>query len=298
MKKFKLLMLLAIVAATLSANAQGFVAKYGTFGGKKEQKELKKVFIGDFVVRQILQRYATAKAGGGLTNDPVYAHMTVDFGNVNKDAYQAVVTDAYNYTVQKFKSLGYEVITGDDAKTKTDKELKTYEVTGAQNMDRLGKHSAIYPKDKLLYDNNSLFGNNAWMKLAKDLDAIVFKFAFQVEYVSYKQESGGTFVNKAELSAHPYLAISQTALCYVSKGAGSLLMNPQKAPDDWVGPEGFKKTSSGSVGASWFTSDKISTSSKYSVDINQEKYLGYVKDYLQKEIDATIDTFIKEAVQN
>jgi len=295
MKILKAMLLLVLIAGTLSVKGQdiNFKPKFGAFGGKKEMKETKRVFICEFVVEQMLRKKGMAKAGGGLMGDMSYAHMTVDFGGVDPAAYQQLVDDLYKYTVEKFKSAGYEVITGEEAKGKTSKELKTYEMGKPESSRNIELYTAIRPKDQLFYVNTSVFSGNAFTNLAKDLNAIVFQFAMPVDYVSYEATRGGAFSTKAELQASPYLAVSGSTIISVSKGGATVMLNAAKAPNDWVGPGGFTKTD-----GKYPHYYANAAHSKFSVDIDEPKYLEYVKTYLTAAVNTSIDTFMKEYVNN
>ncbi|HVW96228.1 MAG TPA: hypothetical protein VHA56_09710 [Mucilaginibacter sp.] len=295
MKILKAILLLVMVAGTFTVHGQNidFNPKFSAFGGKKEQKEIKRVYICEFVVEQMLRKKGMAKAGGGLTGNMSFAHMTVDFGGVDPATYQQLVTDLYNVAVEKFKAAGYEVVTGEEAKAKTNKELKTYEVGKPESSRFLEHYIALRPKDQLLYVNSSVFAGNAFSNLSKDLNAIVFQFAFPVDYVAYEVTRGGAFSTKAEIEAKPYLAISGSAIASVPKGGATIVLYPAKAPNDWVGPGGFTKTD-----GKYPNVYAEAAHSKYVVDIDEPKFFEYVRTYLTAAINSSIDTFLKKAVND
>lgn len=272
--------------------AQTVTADFKPFGGKKEQRELKKVFISDFSVKQLVRKKGTAKAGGGIGGDMAYAHMTVDFGGVEPAAYQQMLTEVYDDVTKKLTSMGYQVLTGEEVKGKTSKECNV--VTSVEepkgDMQLNAQVVKIRPKDKMLcYTDNIITAGMFYPKVARDIDAIVLYFNYVVDYVGYGK-SGGSFAMKAQIEAVPNLVVSGIMGTAVSKGGGNSQIKPVKADDSWVGPEGMYQTSKHKM-SPLFGMGATSSSSKWTLDVDQAKYLAMVKSYLIAASIANIDAW-------
>lgn len=261
-------------------------------GGKKEQKETKKIYISDLAVRQLVRKKGTAKSGGGIGGNMAFAHMTVDFGGVDPNAYQQMLTEVYDELTKKLTLFGYQVLTGEEVKTKTSKDCEMVNTVEEPKQDNTinAQVVKIRPKDKLLcYTDNMITAGMYYPKVARDIDAIVLVFNYTVDYVNYGK-SGGAFANKAKIEAEPNLAISGMMSTSVSKGGGVSYTKPVKADDSWVGPEGMYQTKKGKM-SPLFGMGASSSSSKWTMDIDETKYLATVKSYLLAAANASIDAW-------
>ena len=98
-----LLLAAALLLASPALHAQSPTVKFSFFGGQKEQKTMKKVYVNDFRVQQVVQSAQSATAGNGAA----YAKMTVNFGGVDGAAYQAAVQEVYDEVKARLTTLGY-----------------------------------------------------------------------------------------------------------------------------------------------------------------------------------------------
>lgn len=272
--------------------AQTVSADFKFAGGKKEQKETKTVYIADLAVTQLVRKKGTAKSGGGIGGNMAFAHMTVDFGGVDPNAYQQMLTDVYDELGKKLSSLGYKVLTGEEVKSKTSKSCEVVDKVEEpkQNNTINAQVVKVRPKGKpLCFSDNIIAAGMLSAKVARDIDAIVLNFNYTVDYVNYGK-SGGAFANKAKIEAEPNLVISGLMNTSVSKGGGVSYIKPVKADDSWVGPEGMYQTKKSKM-SPLFGMGASSSSSKWTMDVDEAKYLATVKSYLLAAASASIDAW-------
>jgi hypothetical protein len=276
--------------------AQSVTADFKFGGGKKEQKETKTIHISDFSVSQLVRKKGTAKSGGGIGGNMAFAHMTVDFGGVDPNAYQQMLTEVYDELGKKLTSLGYKVLTGDEVKSKTSRNCEIVNTVEEpkQNNAVNAQVVRIRPKDKLLCFTDNIISNGLMAaKVARDVDAIVLNFNYTIDYVNYGK-SGGAFSKKAKIEAEPNLAFSGFMSTTVSKGGGISYLKPVKADDSWVGSEGMYQTSNRKVVSPLFGMGASSSSSKWTLDVDQAKFLSTVKSYLLAAANASVDAWQTE----
>ncbi|MDF3079161.1 MAG: hypothetical protein K0S09_3050 [Sphingobacteriaceae bacterium] len=291
MKTIKLLTTICLLVCWANLQAQNVDVKFQAMGGKGDQREAKRIYISDLAVKQLLQKKGTAKAGGGIGGNMAYAHMTVNFGGVDPSAYQTMLTEVYDELCKKLTSLGYEVVGGDEAKAKVSKGAQVVNTVGEPSKDMyLGLITTIHPKDRVItYPANIITAGLFYPKVAKDLDAVVLAFNFAVDYINY-DSNGGAFASKAKIQAAPNLVVSGSMNAAVAKGGGVATVKPVRAEDDWIGPEGIYQTSKSSL-PQLFGMGASSSSSKYTIDINEQKYLAHVKQFVLAAANASIDAW-------
>ncbi len=283
---------LVLVVCGACLKAQTVSADFRFMGGKADQKELKKVYISDLSVKQLVRKKGSARAGGGIGGNMAYANMTVDFGGVDPGAYQQMLTEVYDEIGKKLSGLGYQVLSGEEVKGKTSKDAQTVTSVEEPRNDLLIKAQVVKvrPKDRILSFTDNMVGAGLYYpKVAKDIGAIVLTFNYVADYVSY-DKSGGAFAWKAQIEAEPNLAISGTMTTSVEKGGGVSNIKPVKAGDDWVGPEGVYQTSKGKM-SPLFGMGASSSSSKWTIEVNQDKFLSILKSHLLAAANASIDAW-------
>ncbi len=288
MKRTLLLALLCCAFANhLSAQEIETKVPYKIGGGtQKAFKETQKVAIGFFGIVQTVQNSASQTAAGGAA----FAKMTVNFGGVDIDAYQAVVQEAYDTAVAKLKGLGYEVMTPEQLKATgeetyvPDNTPKSYK-SNSNTIEVIN----IQPKVAQLEMDMTPLGSNPMIKKAKNVNANLMNFVFGVTAVSF--ERGSKFSKKAKVSASPYLTFGGNLNTYpIGKGGSPAVINvgSNGGYEDFEGKEGLYETSKNHM--PWLGSAK----GKYVLDINQEKYLALIKGMLMEAVNKSIDKWHKE----
>lgn len=291
MRKFLITTLILMVCGA-SLKAQKIDTDFKFSGGRSDQKEMKTIFISDIQIKQFVRKKGTAKAGGGIGGNMAFANMTVDFGGVAPDAYQQMLSEVYDEIAKKLTGLGYQVMTGEDAKAKSTREFQTVNGIEESKNDIILKGHVIkvHPKDKVVSFADNAFGvSTHYVKIAKDINAIVLSFNYLVDYVSY-DKSGGGFALKAKIEAEPEMVISGGMNTAVPTGGGFGTMKPLKAGGDWIGSQGIYETSSGKM-TPWFGMGASSSSSKWTMDIDQTKYLGLLKSNILAAALSGIDSW-------
>lgn len=255
-------------------------------GVQKAFKETNKVAIGYFGVSQTTQSYASSTGGGG----GAFAKMTVNFGGVDIDAYQAVVKEAYDHAVTKLKGLGYDVLTPEQL------QATGQETYVPDNSPKTYKHSSntveavnIQPKVAQLEMDLTPLGYNPLMKKAKAVNANLMNFVFGATAVSF--ERGSRLAKKAKVSASAYLTFGGNINSYpIGRGGSPAVISvaSKDGIEDIEGAKGLYETSKND--APWLGSSK----GKYVLDVDQQKYLAAMKAFLMQAVDKGIDRWHKE----
>ena len=289
MKRTKLLLTILTLSVTNYLSAQEVETKVPyKIGGttQKAFKESNKVAIGYFGVSQTVQNSASSTGGGGGAS----AKMTVNFGGVSIDAYQAIVQEAYDLAVTRLKGLGYDVMTPDQLKATGE---TTYVPDNAPKSYKAQSNTIqvidIQPKVAQLEMDMTPLGSNPMMKKAKNINAHLMNFVFGATAVGY--ERGSKFSKKAKVSASPYLTFGGNLNTYpIGKGGSPAVISvgSKEGLEDFDGPEGLYETSSNHM--PWLGSAK----GKYILDIDQAKYLALVKAFLFQSVEKSIDRWHKE----
>lgn len=287
--KTKLFLTLLTFAISNCITAQEMETKvpYKIGGGtQKAFKESNKVAIGYFGVAQTVQNSASSTAGGG----GAFAKMTVNFGGVDINAYQAVVQEAYDLAVTKLKALGYVVMTPDELKATGEESYVP------DNTPETFRHSSntvqsirVQPPVTQLEMDLTPLGSNPMMKKAKNINAHLLNFDFGVTAVGY--DRGSKFSKKAKVSASPYLTFGGNLNTYpIGKGGSPAVISvwSKEGAEDFAGPQGLYETSSNDM--PWLGSSK----GKYILDIDQAKYLALVKGMLMQGVEKSIERWHKE----
>lgn len=286
MKKTKLLIVIALMACGLNSQSQELTVDV-KMGGKGSFNKTKRVYIAAFDISQYIQTSQSSTAGGGSA----FAKMTINFGGVDGNAYQAMVSEVYNSAVKKLSSLGYEVVGSDEAKSKL-KEPEIFAEVGKPEKMVSGTVTGVIvrPKNVVLSPGRGMLFYNHYPKVAKMVDANTLYFLMTINTVDYGKS--GRFSNKAKVSANPGLTVSGWMGAASFDGRGSAQASPKpylrNESDDWVGPNGIYETSKNDM--PWMGSSK----GKYTLDVNETKYLAATKELLEKMVLSSIDAYHSE----
>lgn len=289
MKTTKLLFTLLCLSAVNYLPAQEIETKvpYKIGGGtKKAFKETNKVAIGYFGVSQTVQNSASSTGGGG----GAFAKMTVNFGGVDINAYQALLKEAYDLAVTKLKALGYEVMTPEQLKATgeptyvPDNAPKTYKAQSntIQLID-------IQPPVTQLEMDMTPLGANPMIKKAKNINANLMNFVFGATAVDF--DRGSRLSKKAKVSASAYLTFGGNLNTYpVGKGGSPAVISvgSKNGAEDFAGEKGLYETEKNDM--PWLGSAK----GKYILDINQNKYLALVRGMLLQAVEKSIAKWHEE----
>jgi hypothetical protein len=256
-------------------------------GGKGSFKKTKKVYIAAFDISQYIQTaQASTAAGGGA-----FAKMTVNFGGVDGDAYQAMVGEVYNATVKQLTSLGYEVVNSEEARSKLSEPEVFNEVSKPEKMISGTVTGVIVrPKNVVLSPGRGMLFANHYPKVAKQLEANTLYIMMSVNTVDFGK--GSRFSKRASVNASPGLTVSGWVggASFDGRGTAQVFPKPylRNESEDWVGPNGLYETSKNDM--PWLGSSK----GKYTLQVDQAKYLAATKDLLLKMVQASIDAYHKE----
>lgn len=280
MTQLKTLLAICFFISWGNLNAQEVDSK--TFG-KGSLKKSKRVYIADLNVAQYVKTSADQSAGGG----GAYAKMTVSFGGVDGAAYQGMLGEVYQEIASKFKSLGYEVLTNDEVKSKREEAVMFPEPGESEKMvSGTVTGNIIRPKDVLLSPAKSAISGTYYNKVAKSVDAHAFNFNYAVNTVSF--DRGSKFSKKASVAGEPNLWI-QGYIGVVSndaRGGSTIYLKPYGDGNlNWVGPSGIAETSKNSK--PWMGS----AMGKYTLEVKQEEYLAALKKLLIAASNKTIEAF-------
>lgn len=277
---------LLLFVSGIGANAQDLQLDTKV-GGKGSWKKTKKVYISEFVINQYVQTSAAATAGGG----GAYAKMTVNFGGVDGGAYQAMVAEVYQEAAKKLTSLGYEVVGSDEAKSRLKEPEVFAEVSKPEKMiSGTVTGVTVRPKDAVLSPGRGMLFASHYNKVAKALEANTLYFMLNVNTVDYGK--GSRFSKKASVNAAPGLTVTgwMGGVSFDVKGTAQVFPKPglREESEDWVGAQGLYETSKNDM--PWLGSSK----GKYTLEVDQAKYLAATKTLLSKMTLACIDAFHNE----
>lgn len=274
--------LLAICLLITVANSMAQEVDAKTFG-KGSIRKTKKVYIADLDVAQYVKTSADQSAGGG----GAYAKMTVSFGGVDGTAYQNMLGEVYKEISQKFKSLGYEVLTNEEVKAKNS-DAMMFSAPGESEKMVSGTVTGniIRPNNALLCPSKGLIPGASFNKVAKSVDANTFHFNYAVNTVNFNR--GSKFSKKASVAGEPNLWIQGYvgAVSSDAKGGSTIYLKPYGDGDlSWVGPNGISETSKNNK--PWMGS----AMGKYTLDVKQDEYLAALKKLLVNASTKAIDAF-------
>ncbi len=282
----KLFIALVLLLSVISARSQELQID-AKVGGKGSFNKTKKVYIAAFDISQYVQTAQSSTAAGGAA----YSKMTVNFGGVDGNAYQTMVAEVYDAAVKKLSSLGYQVISSEEAKSKLS-EPEVFSTVGNPEKIQAGTVTAVMvrPRNVVLSPGKGILFANHYPKVAKNLNANTLYFMLNVNTVDFGKS--GRFTKKASVNASPGLTVSgwMGAASFDAKGTAQVFPKPylRHEADDWVGANGLYETSKNEM--PWMGSTK----GKYTLEVDQPKYLAATKELLTKMVLASIDAYHKE----
>lgn len=272
------LVLLLGMGAPLSAQEIAITTPYGIDGGAaKAHQETRKVVIGLFQIAQTTTTSASQTAGGG----GAYAKMSVSFGGVDPVAYQAVVKEGYDLAVKKLTAAGWEVLTPEQLKATGVKTLE-----GGIFEDKTITYFQA-PTTQVVQDWSAL-GSNSFMSKAQELKANMINFLYGTTPVTF--ERGSRFAKRASVEATPSLTFGGSMVSYpIGRGGSPVSVNAgtKAGLTDFVGPAGIYETS---ARKSRYLGNAFGT---HTLDIDQAKYLAYMRTMLLTSVEKSIDTWVE-----
>lgn len=241
----------------------------------KAYKQNKKVVIGCFQIAQTTTSSASQTAGGG----GAYAKMSVNFGGVDPVAYQAIVKEGYDLAVKKLTEAGWEVLTPEQIKATG---VETYEGTVVEEKTATNVQAPVTQ----VTQKWGAMGYNSFMAKANELNANLINFMYSARSVEFGR--GSKFSKKASVDATPHLTLSVWMTSFPSIRNGSpatIVAGNKNGETDFVGPEGLYETSSRK---SKYLGNAFG---KYTLDIDQAKYLTFIRSVLLKLVEKSIETW-------
>lgn len=216
--------------------------------------------------------------------------MTVNFGGVDHNAYQALLKEAYDLAVTKLKGLGYEVLTPEQLKETGE---RTYVPGNSPKSHKANSNTIevidIQPPVTQLEMDLTPLGFNPMLKKAKNINANLLNFVFGATAVSF--DRGSRLGKKAKVAASPYLTFGGYLNSYpIGKGGSPAVISvgSKEGAEDFAGKEGIYETSKNHK--PWMGSSM----GKYILDIDQEKYLALVRGMLMQAVDKSIAKWHEE----
>lgn len=276
--KFYVFALLLGISVCTKAQEIVITTPYKIGGGAgKAHKETKKVAIGYFQIAQTTTSSASQTAAGG----GAYAKMSVSFGGVDPVAYQAIVKEGYDLAVKKLNDAGWEVLTSEQLK---ETGVETFEGTTVEDKTNTYYQAPV----TLIKQDFSVLGYNSFLKRAKDLGANLINFTYGTSAVAF--DRGSKFSKKASVEASPYLTFGGPMISYPIARNGSpvyIMAGTKNGETDFVGPEGLYETASRK---SRYLGNAFG---KYALDIDQQKYLAFIRTMLLKSVEESINTWVQ-----
>jgi len=253
---------------------------------QKAFKETSKVAIGYFGISQTVQNSASSTAAGGAA----FAKMTVNFGGVDFNAYQALLKEAYDSAVSKLRGLGYDVMTPEQLQA-TGEETYTPDNTPESYKANSNTIVAvnIQPAVSQLKMDMTPLGSNPMMKKAKNVNANLMNFVFGATAVGF--DRGSKFGKKAKVAASPYLTFGGYLNTYpIGKGGSPAVISvgSKEGAEDFAGEKGLYETEKTDM--PWLGSSR----GKYILDIDQNKYLALVRGMLMQAVEKSIAKWHEE----
>lgn len=260
---------------------------YKNGGGKKDIGKLKRVFIADFVVNQVVT------AVGKQTGSTNFAKMTVGLSGLDSKAYQQLVTELYQQTIEQLKAEGYEVLSEEEvAKNSflaedigkdgalfvnyTDEKLTPFKEF---NNEVVG----IRPLGKFAVRNTKTTAGIWYNKFCKAINAHAISISLNVNFMVFD----GSRLGGARIEGTPVI------------DAGAIMMWSNANGGMWVFP-GDHMYGNGTWAKSGINETSSSTTifgaakSAYVVEASQPEYLAEIKGILSGVSSTFIKTMIEE----
>lgn len=259
---------------------------YKNGGGKKDIAKLKRVFIADFSVNQVVT------AVGKQTGSTNFAKMTVGLSGIDTKAYQQLVGELYALTVEQLKAEGYEVISDEEvAKNSFLADEKNSGSFFAGYVDESfppykelnNEVIAIRPLGKFVARNSKVTAGIWYNKFCKAIDAHAISIALNVNFMVFD----GSRLGGARIEGTP--VIDAGAMMMWSNANGGMWVFPgdhMYGNGSWV-KSGIEETNSD-------TNMFGSVRSAYVVRASQPEYLAEVRGILSGVTKTFISTMINE----
>jgi len=258
-------------------------------------KELKsgKTFIANYQLHQ-----ATVMKGSETTATSG-VHAEISLNGIEVEAYQNLADEMYQELVSQLKSLGANIVTGDELLQSPYVQKKTGKVKEDDIIGNSGENPS-YPGKKKITDG-SIMGYGAWA-VTRDLNfpvrninylfknnilggSFLYKTAMKEKvnlmsvdfYISFASFDGGRGYKDISIEVNPVIAVNMVVQLYGPKG-GKNFVEYKKLPV-WGGTDwsmGVEKTKEND-GSFW----GLSSSADFQVTANAEKYMEEVSSIIQ-----------------
>lgn len=263
-----------------------YTFSYKNGGGKKDIAKLKRVFIADFAVNQVIT------AVGKQTGSTNFAKMTVGLGGIDVKAYQTMVAELYQLTIQQLKDAGYEVLA--DEEVASNKFLMEEKNSESFFVGRVGEELATYkelgnevvsirPVGKFAVRNTKTTAGIWYNKFCKAINAQAVTINLNVTFMAFD----GSRLGGAKIEGKPL--IDAYAVLMWSNANGGMWVFPgghMYGNNTWA-KSGITETGSSST---VFGSAK----STYVVEASQADYLAEIQGMLKGVSKTFVQKMINE----
>ncbi|MCW5910557.1 MAG: hypothetical protein KIT62_05755 [Cyclobacteriaceae bacterium] len=260
---------------------------YKNGGGKKDISKLKRVYIADFVVNQVIT------AVGKQTGSTNFAKMTVGLSGIDASAYQQMVGELYQQAVEQLKAEGYEVLTDEEVannKFLADDKGKDGGLFVNYIDDKLYPYKelnnevvSIRPLGKFAVRNSKVTAGIWYNKFCKAIDAHAVSIALNVNFMVFD----GSRLGGARIEGTP--VIDAVALMMWNNANGGMWVFPG---DHMYGNNTWAKSGINETNSS--TTIFGAVKSAYVVEASQPEYLAEIKGILGGVTKTFIKTMINE----
>lgn len=260
---------------------------YKNGGGKKDISKVKRIFIADFVVNQVIT------AVGKQTGSTNFAKMTVGLSGLDSKAYQQMVTELYQQTIEQLKAEGYEVLTEEEVANNNfltedkgkdgglfvnyiDESLIPFKEF---NNEVVG----IRPLGKFAVRNSKVTSGIWYNKFCKAIDAQAVSISLNINFMVFD----GSRMGGARIEGTP--VIDAGAMMMWNNANGGMWVFPG---DHMYGNNTWAKSGINETTSS--TTIFGAVKSAYVVEASQPEYLAEIKGILSGVSKTFIQTMINE----
>lgn len=302
MKKATLITLIIFLWAVGFAQKTYQEVDYGKIvkakiGSAKKVLKTKRIFISDFVVRQVTAVSASAQGFGGLTGGSSKASVALALSGVRAGAYQKIVDDLYQEVVTELEDLGFEIMSDQEAVeafnrlnlgkkiiAKPSEGEPKYLTKKAEALAELRPSNkiCIYRDQSRLNSGAEFLSDNAdrkiGRKLSKELDAAVMTFEFRIGLAGIKTRNS-VVTSISKVKAYPMLMVTME----------SLIFGPRASEVGWI----YTKKSIDGINY-WVENLGKKGMVKSVADGTRTGYMGWAKTEMTSPIIAREAEFLKE----
>jgi hypothetical protein len=260
---------------------------YKNGGGRKDIGKVKRIFIADFVVNQVVT------AVGKQTGSANFAKMTVGLSGLDSKAYQQMVTQLYMQAIEQLKGAGYEVLSEEEvANNKFLAEDKGKD--GGLFVNYINENFATFkemnnevvgirPLGKFAVRNSKVTSGIWYNKLCKSLNAQAVSISLNVNFMVFD----GSRLGGARIEGTPLI------------DAGAMMMWNNANGGMWVFPGDHMYgnntwTKSGLEETNSATTIFGAAKSAYVVTVSSAEYLAEIKGMLSGVSKTFIQSMINE----